>query len=200
MLAGARRSLLRLLSVAVMLLVAVPLPAHGEHADESWTGATAQSRSDDASLHALVAAMINELRNRVAACDDPRRAGAAAALRPLAATGRPALRANRRLAAAAEHQARMMAASSRVAHRSMDGSTVRERSLQAGYHWRVIGENLAAGQRSIAEVLAQWLASASHCDNLLDERFTEFGVARASSPDGANPQRIYWALVMGMPK
>ncbi len=93
-----------------------------------------------------------------------------------------------------------MARSRQVTHRAMDGTTVRERSLQAGYRWRVIGENLAAGQRSLAEVLAQWLASETHCDNLLDERFTEFGVARAWSPGGGYPQRVYWALVMGKPR
>lgn len=206
MLAGVRQPLLRLLSVAVLVIGAMPSTAHGAPAGHDHGGLAVSTTQADADLHYLVAAMVNQLRHRVAACSDPLGADRAehaegrAASGALVRTARPELRSNRQLTAAAMRQARMMADSRQVSHRSMDGTTVRERSLQAGYRWRVIGENLAAGQRSIAEVLAQWLASASHCDNLLDERFTEFGVARAWSGGGADPGRVYWALVMGKPK
>ncbi|MEO6270742.1 MAG: CAP domain-containing protein, partial [Lautropia sp.] len=215
MLAGARRSnpypLLFRLAAAVLCSGTLSAPAQAGPVGATGPVTTATTprsapAAGDAELHALAAAMINELRDRVAACGDPLAASSLAASSLAAASlaapslsaaslsgpaiavlapagvalrGRPVLRFNPRLTAAAQRQAESMALSRQVVHRAADGTTVRERSLQAGYRWRVIGENLAAGQRSLAEVLAQWLASETHCDNLLDERFTEFGVARA---------------------
>ena len=220
MLAGARRSnpypLLFRLAAAVLCSGTLSAPAQAGPVGGSAGAAgpvtaatTPQSApaAGDAELHALAAAMINELRDRVAACGDPLAtpspsgpAIAGPAPAGIAIRGRPVLRFNPHLTTAAQRQAESMALSRQVAHHAVDGTTVRERSLQAGYRWRVIGENLAAGQRSLAEVLAQWFASQTHRDNLLDERFTEFGVARAWSPGGGDPQRVYWALVMGKPR
>ncbi len=75
------------------------------------------------------------------------------------------------------------------------GSTVDGRAADFGYAFWKIGENLAAGQQSVDEAMAAWLASPSHRAILLDPAFTELGVAvKAGGPNG-----IYWVQEFGRP-
>lgn len=75
------------------------------------------------------------------------------------------------------------------------GSTVDGRAADFGYAFWKIGENLAAGQQSVDEVMSAWLASPSHRAILLDPAFTELGVAvKAGGPNG-----IYWVQEFGRP-
>jgi len=58
------------------------------------------------------------------------------------------------------------------------GSTFRERIEHQGYtNWRTIGENIAAGQSDVQEVVDAWLASPHHCANLMNPKFKEVGMA-----------------------
>jgi uncharacterized protein YkwD len=76
-------------------------------------------------------------------------------------------------------------------HRGHDGSTPSQRVERAGYGvHRIVGENIAAGAMSPAEVTAGWLASPAHCENIMDERFTQIGIAYAPSPNPA--AGLYW--------
>ena len=84
-----------------------------------------------------------------------------------------------------------------LSHAGADGSTPGERALQAGYRWRVIGENIAAGPDSAQQVVAGWLASPEHCANIMDIRFTEMGVA--FEIDWRRASGIYWAQELGRP-
>ena len=57
-----------------------------------------------------------------------------------------------------------------------------DRALDAGYGFKgyrtyAIGENIAQGQTSIAEVMNGWLHSEGHCRNLMNPAFREVGVA-----------------------
>ncbi|MGE3925364.1 MAG: CAP domain-containing protein [Lautropia sp.] len=151
----------------------------------------------DAGLDTRIAESVNRLRQRAFDCGDPLRVASALPVTLPVVPRRPALVPHPALQRAAQRQAQAMAATMRVAHLATDGTTVRERAREAGYAWRIIGENLAAGQRDVAEVVAQWFASPSHCDNLLDPRFTEFGVARIAAAHPTDPHRHYWALVLG---
>jgi uncharacterized protein YkwD len=83
-------------------------------------------------------------------------------------------------------------------HQGKDGRVVADRALQAGYHWRRIGENIAAGQESPEEVVAGWLSSPGHCANIMDGRFTEMGAAYAINSARETP-RVYWTQVFGTP-
>ena len=85
-------------------------------------------------------------------------------------------------------------------HTDPNGRTVGSRATESGYRWRVVGENLAAGQESLGEAMRGWLLSTGHCANLIDERFTEFGIARVNSTNPADMYGTYWVLVMGRPK
>ena len=83
-------------------------------------------------------------------------------------------------------------------HRGHDGSTPAQRVERAGYGaHRIVGENIAAGAMSPAEVTAGWLASPAHCENIMDGRFTQIGIAYAATP---NPEvGLYWTQDFAAP-
>ncbi len=110
----------------------------------------------------------------------------------------PPLRLSETLQRAALDHARDMASHGNLSHAGSDGSTHAQRATRAGYPWRVVGENIAAGQPTAEQVVAGWLKSAGHCANLMDPDFSEMGVAFAIAPqDGKG---IYWAQVFGAPR
>ena len=93
--------------------------------------------------------------------------------------GSPPLTANLRLDGAAQRHAADMLARNYFAHESPEKHTVRERAKDAGYEWRAIGENIAEGQMSVAEVMTTWMHSPGHRRNILDRDFKELGVGLA---------------------
>jgi uncharacterized protein YkwD len=78
-------------------------------------------------------------------------------------------------------------------HQGLDGSTPASRVTHAGYAWRVVGENIAAGPATPEEVVQGWLQSAAHCENLMDPRFTDMGVAYVVNRK--NSSVILWTQV-----
>jgi uncharacterized protein YkwD len=86
-----------------------------------------------------------------------------------------------------------MAARGYFDHVGPDGSTPASRVTRAGYAWRSVGENLAAGVPTPDEAVAGWLQSAAHCQNLMDPRFTDMGVGFIVNPK--NPSVIFWTQV-----
>ncbi|MEX1994255.1 MAG: CAP domain-containing protein [Steroidobacteraceae bacterium] len=99
---------------------------------------------------------------------------------------------------AALAHARDMARQKRLSHVGSDGSTHALRATRAGYVWRTIGENIAAGQATPELVVAGWLKSAGHCTNLMDPDFSEMGVAYVREPDST--AGIYWVQLLGTPQ
>lgn len=102
---------------------------------------------------------------------------------------------NSQLAAAARSQANLMAKRDKLSHDL--GVTLRERVNNAGYHGAV-GENLAGGHKTLEAALNGWLESPGHRNTLLNNKFTEFGLAVAR-PSASKKSRygIYWAMIMG---
>ncbi len=90
-----------------------------------------------------------------------------------------------------------MARHSNMAHTGSDGSTPADRATRAGYRWRSVGENIAAGQTTPEAAVESWLKSPPHCANLMAPQFTEMGVAY--SVDTASKAGIYWAQLLGTP-
>jgi len=107
-----------------------------------------------------------------------------------------ALRANAALAESARRYALDLAARDRVDHQGAGGGSLRARLREAGYAMRVAGENLAGGPETLEEVLAQWLASPVHCENLMLADFQDFGLACVNGP--GRFQR-YWVLHLAAP-
>ncbi len=94
----------------------------------------------------------------------------------------PALTWNDQLEKAALAHARDMKRQGYFSHTSRNGNTVRDRIEKAGYQLKgyqgySYGENIAAGQRSIDEVMTSWIKSPGHCKNLMNPNFKEIGVA-----------------------
>jgi uncharacterized protein YkwD len=56
-------------------------------------------------------------------------------------------------------------------------------------------ENIAEGRMDVPRLVDMWMHSPPHRRNMLDPRFTRFGLAYAT--DGKNDQWRYWALVLG---
>jgi uncharacterized protein YkwD len=100
--------------------------------------------------------------------------------------------------AALEHS-REMAWSGQLDHRGRDGSTPAARVERAGYGaHRIVGENIAAGAMTPAEVTDGWLESPAHCENIMDGRFSQIGVAYAASPNSA--AGMYWTQDFAAPR
>lgn len=91
----------------------------------------------------------------------------------------------------AQAHARDMARTGFFSHEGSDGSSVGERARRAGYGFCLIAENIAKGQGDLRSVMADWMASAGHRRNILQDRATEVGLARA---DGN-----IWVMVLGRP-
>lgn len=63
-------------------------------------------------------------------------------------------------------------------HTGSDGSSPSERVDAAGYRWMSTAENIAQGQRSIAEVVDSWIRSEGHCKNIMSKNYKDMAVAR----------------------
>jgi uncharacterized protein YkwD len=122
---------------------------------------------------------------------EPRRCGSKAF--PAA----PPLQSSAQLRRAAEAHTQDMVSHDYFAHEGYDGSTPAQRVAATGYHYRLVGENLASGPQSAAEAVAGWLTSPGHCENIMDARFSESGVAYAANSSGA--PRVYWVQEFAAP-
>jgi uncharacterized protein YkwD len=107
----------------------------------------------------------------------------------------PALVWNVKLEQAADLHNRDMAAKNYFAHTSPSGETPANRINATGYAWQALGENIALGQPTEAAVMAAWLKSAGHCNNIMSSNFTEVAVAQFDSSKG-----VYWTMVLAKPK
>jgi uncharacterized protein YkwD len=101
------------------------------------------------------------------------------------------LRLNQLLSDAALVHAQDMLRFNYFDHTGHDGSSPAERVAATGYRYRIVGENLAAGPQTPQEAVRGWMASPGHCQNIMDDRFTELGVAFAANRSGQ--PRIVWA-------
>jgi uncharacterized protein YkwD len=109
-----------------------------------------------------------------------------------------ALTFNVHLTGAALAHSRDMAQSDAFDHRGQDGSTPALRVERAGYGAHsIVGENIAAGVMTPAEAAAGWLASPRHCENIMDARFTEIGIAFASNSH--SEMGMYWTQDFAAP-
>jgi uncharacterized protein YkwD len=87
-----------------------------------------------------------------------------------------------------------MASRNYFAHNSPEGARVNQRAREAGYAWRAVGENIAGGDTTVDAVMAGWLASESHCRNIMDPAFADVAVACVQRPGTA--WGTYWTMVL----
>ncbi|MFD8808550.1 CAP domain-containing protein [Streptomyces sp. NPDC059597] len=96
-----------------------------------------------------------------------------------AKVGCSALTVNAELNKAAQAHSDDMAAHQNMSHTGSDGSDPGSRITAAGYQWSAYGENVAYGYSTPAEVMAGWMASPGHRENILNCSYKEIGVGLA---------------------
>ncbi|APW63069.1 CAP domain-containing protein [Paludisphaera borealis] len=106
----------------------------------------------------------------------------------------PPLTIDAKLTTAARRHADDMAEQEKMTHEGSDGSTPDERVKRAGYHYVRTGENIAAGQSGVDQVLEAWMESPGHKANILGP-FTQMGAARVIDESG----EPYWCVEFGEP-
>ncbi|GCB53017.1 hypothetical protein SNL152K_10374 [Streptomyces sp. NL15-2K] len=124
-------------------------------------------------------------RTQADVVDLTNRERARAGLRPLAVD--PLL-----TVAAQAHSADMVARAF-YSHTSPEGSQPWDRAAAAGCGRRSIGENIACGQRSPAEVVEGWMNSPGHRANILKPDFTHIGIGF----EGGGRAGTYWTQLFG---
>jgi uncharacterized protein YkwD len=98
--------------------------------------------------------------------------------------------------AAAEH-ALDMAQHDYFEHVDRGGHSPADRARAIGYRYKLIGENIAYGPASADEVVSGWLHSPGHCENIMDPRFLEMGLAYA--PGQGTRRGLYWDQELATP-
>lgn len=83
-------------------------------------------------------------------------------------------------------------------HTGLDGSSPSQRVTEQGYSWKTVGENIAAGQKTVSAVMQGWLESPGHCKNIMNGSFTQMGAA--SDTNSGSTYGIYWTQVFASPK
>ncbi|RZJ10243.1 MAG: CAP domain-containing protein [Rubrivivax sp.] len=139
-------------------------------------------------FEAEMLAAVNARRRMGATC------GAQGAFAPA-----PELSWNMQLTQAAVAHSDDMVSRNFFSHTGSDGSTVGTRATTAGYSWRSVGENIAAGQGTVAEVMDGWMKSDGHCANLMNPGFRDLGAACVAGTAN-NSYRSYWSQEFGTPR
>ncbi|WP_432014890.1 CAP domain-containing protein [Streptomyces cucumeris] len=148
--------------------------AVGPGGDVFWTAVWAEPFTPDG---------LERLTSEVIVLTNAERA--AARLAPLAAEPR--------LTTAAQRHSDDMVARDFYSHTGPEGRQPWDRARAAGAGHRGIGENIACGQRSAAEVVRGWMDSPGHRANILGPDFTHIGVGYATGSRAGT----YWTQVFG---
>jgi uncharacterized protein YkwD len=134
----------------------------------------------------LLASRANEARARGARCGERSFAPA------------PPVKLSDTLASVAFGHAADMAAHDYFEHEDLAGHSPADRVRAVGYREKLVGENIAYGPESTEEVMRGWLDSPGHCENIMDPRFAEMGIAFA--PGHASKRGLYWVQVLAAPR
>ncbi len=105
---------------------------------------------------------------------------------------------NPTLARAALSHSVDMATKDFVSHKGSSGEAVSYRVEVLSYTWSTVGENISAGREDSEEVVAAWLLSPHHCENIMRQSFTEIGAACFHNKD--TKYKTFWTVVFGSPK
>jgi uncharacterized protein YkwD len=165
-----------------------PAAAADTPADPATTPATVGTRAtcDLPNFESDVLTLVNAHRAAGASCGSK---GSFPAVAPLAW--------NAMLAQASLVHSDDMVAANFFSHTGSNGSNAGQRATAAGYIWQSVGENIAAGQRSVAAVVAGWMASPGHCANIMQASFRDIGVACVNGGAG-NAYATYWTMALGL--
>ncbi|OIP75818.1 MAG: hypothetical protein AUK48_06740 [Oscillatoriales cyanobacterium CG2_30_44_21] len=108
------------------------------------------------------------------------------------------LKLSAQLKQAAQFHAKDMATNGFFSHTGLNGSNIGDRAKSSEYRYAAVGENLAAGRATPEGTIRQWMNSAGHRANILNNKFTEIGFGYANAPNSR--YRHYWVQVLGRPQ
>ena len=111
-----------------------------------------------------------------------------------AGVGLPGLGFDPRVGEAALMHCRDMVRNGFMGHPGSEGGISGDRLTAAGYFWSFAAENVAHGYWDAAGVMAGWMGSEGHRENILAGAAVVGAVARAGPEDAA-----YWAAVFAAP-
>lgn len=103
----------------------------------------------------------------------------------------PALSLNSKLNQAAHKHSEDMFKYQFLEHTSSNGDTLVERMQAVNYSWRAVAENIAHNQKSIEQVIDDWLSSPGHCSNMMSADYIQTGIANVNR---------FWTQVYATPK
>lgn len=78
------------------------------------------------------------------------------------------------------------------------GSTLGTRVTASGYAYSSAGENIAAGQRSIRQVMLSWIESPGHCTGVMSNSYRDIGVS--CKINQASDYKYYWTMDLARPR
>jgi uncharacterized protein YkwD len=144
-----------------------------------------------ASAQALILAtrallLVNQVRARGARCGE-RSFGPA-----------PPVKLSEALAGVAFGHADDMARHNYFEHEDRTGRSPADRVRAVGYQEKLVGENIAYGPKSADEVVQGWLDSPGHCENIMNPRFAEMGIAYAAGH--VLRRGLFWVQLLAAPK
>ena len=154
---------------------AAPRATHHRHATRSCAGATtAIAVSTKPALRAAVVCLINRQRT---------------------SRGLPRLVADSKLDRSAQGWTNEMVSHHEFTH----GADFAERISAAGFRWSQAGENIATGYPTPTSVVAGWMRSTGHCENILDPafRYVGTGVSRGATVLSPGTWTQDFGLLMG---
>lgn len=165
----------------------VLVPSVREHAATQITPRAISPTQEPAPLLAARALqLINEVRLRGAQCGN----------RWFAPV--PEVSLSRTLGGVAFGHATDMADHGYFEHADMAGHSPADRVRAAGYREKLVGENIAYGPTSVEEVVQGWLDSPGHCENIMDRRFSQMGIAAANGR--ISRHGLYWVQLLAAPR
>ncbi len=158
-----------LVAAAVTAVVAFAAPSAAQAA--CTDADLALTASNSAKVESAALCLINEKRAKV---------------------GAPALKANGKLRKAATRHVGDMLAHDFFDHTGSDGSSPFQRMTAAGYKWKVAAENLAISYPTATKLVAGWMGSSQHKQNMLNKRYADAGLAART--DG---RTVLYTLTLG---
>jgi uncharacterized protein YkwD len=161
-----------------------------QRGQETWillaSGYVAQAGAEAPVIATRALQLVNEMRARGARCGER-------SFRPA-----PPVRLSDTLATVAYGHANDMAKHNYFEHEDLAGHSPADRVRAVGYAEKLVGENIAYGPKSADEVVQGWLDSPGHCENIMDPRFAEMGIAFAA---GQSARRgLFWVQLLVAPK
>ncbi|HYV39101.1 MAG TPA: CAP domain-containing protein [Gemmataceae bacterium] len=107
----------------------------------------------------------------------------------------PPLKFNPVLCEVARAHSANMAKQGKLEH-ELDGKTPFERIKATGYKYSMGGENVARHRAGLEEVMAGWMKSPGHRDNILSNEYTEIGMGAVTDAKGF----VYYTQVFAKPR